>query len=160
MATKGAGGGGTLWNPAGVVARGVSEGLSGRQIIAALRESGMGLREATVRRMIGETRAAIANRPLVGGLDTSILPGPEHYAQWTTNRRGYSTQMLVMTRDTATGIIGEQVSSYTTSDPHTIDEAMAAKLADFQDEEIIGDSGTGQQLLGVMPWNIFQMGPE
>lgn len=160
MASKGGESEGVLWNPAGVVARGVSEGMSGRQIIAALREAGMGLRDATVRKMIGETRAAIANRPMVGGLDTSLIPSAENYAKWSTNRTGYSTQLLVMTRDQSTGIIGETVSSYTTAEPHTIDEAIAAKLADFSDEEIIGDSGNNQQLLGAIPWNIFQMGPE
>jgi len=157
MARRAGESGGAIWNPAGVVARGVSEGMSGRQIIAALRDAGMGLRDATVRKMIGETRAAIANRPLVGGLDTSALPNGSDYAKWSTNRTGYSTQLLMMTRDVSTGIIGETVTAYTTADPHTIDEAIAAKLADFSDEEIIGDSGNNQQLLGAIPWNIFEM---
>lgn len=159
MANSGGGTGGNIWNPAGIVARGVAEGMSGRQIIAAMREAGAGVRDATARRMIGEVRASIANREHVAGMDTSKLPNANDYAQWTTNRTGYSTQLLVFTRDRETGLIGSTVSSYTTLDPHTPDEAIAAKQADWEDLTDTGNEYEDQQYLGAVPFNLFAMGP-
>lgn len=152
-------GGGIIWNPAGVVARGVSEGMSGRQIIASMRAGGMGLRDSTVYKMIGEVRAAIANREHVAGLNTSILPSATDYAKWQTARTGFSTQLLIVTRDRETGLIGTTVSSYTTLDPHTPDEAIAAKQADWEDLTETGNDYEDQQYLGAVPYNLFAMGP-
>lgn len=147
-------------NPAGFVAQGVSQGLSGRQIISLLRDNGVRIANQTAYRLIGEVREAIANRETIQGLPTDRLPTGGEYAWWVTNRRGFSTQVLVLTRDRATGLIGSTVSSYTTRDAHTIDEALQNKLADWED--LTGAEGEyeDQQLLGMLPWNIFQMGPE
>lgn len=150
---------GFVINPAQIVAQGVSEGLSGRQIIKALRDNGAGRRDSVVYKMIGEIRAAIANRPIAQGLPTNQLPTGDQYAKWTTARRGYSTQMKIVTRDKNSGLIGTSMTSYTTTDPHTIDEAIANKMADLEDAAEEGNSGEDQQLLGVLPWNIFEMGP-
>ena len=159
MATDSGDTGPILWNPAGVVARGVTEGMSGRQIISALRDAGMGIRDSVVYRMVGEVRAAIANREHVATLPTDQLPDATDYAQWTTNRSGYSTQLLVFTRDRETGLIGSTVSSYTTADPHTIDEAIAAKQSDWEDLTATGSEYEDEQYLGVVPFNLFVMGP-
>ena len=147
-------------NPAMIIARGIEEGLSGRAIIGALQNAGVGLRWSTVYRTIGEVRAAIANREMVAGMPTNRLPTGDEYAKWTTNRTGYSTQMLVVTRDRTTGLIGTSTSSYTTRDQHTIDEALQNKLADVEQMAEGSDTFGDQQILGVVPWNIFQMGPE
>lgn len=148
-----------LINPAGIVARGVSEGLSANKIVAALRDAGAGMRRQTVLQMVGEVRAAIANRPMVAGMRTDTLPTGDQYAKWTTARQGYSTQMQILTRDRGTGLIGSTVTSYTTDQAHTIDEAIANKLADWEDLTEAGDQYEDQQLLGIVPWNIFEMGP-
>lgn len=149
-----------LINPAGIVARGVAEGLSANQISKSLRDNGAGLRRSTVLKLVGEVRAAIANRESVASMPTNRLPTGDEYARWVTNRRGYSTQLKVITRDKATGLIGSTVSSYTTTQQHTIDEAIANTVADWED--LTGSEGQyeDQQLLGVLPWNIFEMGPE
>jgi hypothetical protein len=126
------GGSEIIWNPAGIVARGVTSGLSGRQIITELQQAGLGVRTSVVYRMIGEVRAAIANREGVAAMDTSLMPRADQYAPWQTARTGYSTQLLVVTRDRETGAIGTSVSSYITADPHTPDEAIAAKEADWE----------------------------
>lgn len=147
-------------NPAQIVARGVAEGLSANKIGKALQDAGAGFRRQTVLRMVSEVRAAIANRPMVAAMDTDRLPTGDQYARWTTARRGFSTQMLVVTRDRETGLIGTSVSSYTTGAAHTIDEAIQNKLSDWEDLTETGDQYEDQQLLGVVPWNIFQMGPE
>lgn len=149
-----------VWNPAGLIARGVNEGLSGRQIISSLRDAGMGIRDSVVYRTIGEVRAAIANREHVAGLPTNVLPSAEDYSPWSTARTGYATQLLVFTRDRETGLIGSTVSTYTTQDPHTIDEAIAAKQADWEDLTESGNDYEDQQYLGVVPFNIFAMGPQ
>lgn len=157
MANEGGDAGPIIWNPAGIIAKGVTEGLSGRQIIQALRDAGMGLRDAVVYRTIGEVRAAIANRETIAQINTSILPSPDQYAQWSTARNGYSTQLLIFTRDRETGLIGETVSSYTTTDPHTPDEAIAAKQADWEDLTESGSEYDDQQYLGAVVYNLFQM---
>ena len=119
----------------------------------------MGVRDSTVYQTIGEVRAAIANREVVAGLDPSVMPAPGDYAKWTTNRRGYSTQFLVVTRDKATGLIGTTVSSYTTRDQHSIDVALQVKMGDWQTLTDEGGEYEDQQLLGMIPYNIFEMGP-
>lgn len=149
-----------LINPAQIVARGVAEGMSANQISQSLKDAGAGLRRQTVLRMVGEVRAAIANRPQVQAMATNVLPTGDQYARWTTNRRGYSTQMIALMRDRQTGLIGTQLTSYTTRAQHTIDEAIQAKLGDMMDYTETGASGEDQQLLGILPWNIFEMGPE
>jgi hypothetical protein len=145
------------WNPASVVARGVAEGMSGNAIVRALQQAGMGVNRGTVFKMIGQVRAAIANREHVATMPTDQLPAARDYATWTTSREGFSTQLLVFTRDRETGIIGSQVSSYTTLDPHSPDEAIAAKQADWLDLTAQGSEYEDQQYLGAIPYNLFQM---
>lgn len=147
-------------NPAQIVARGVAEGMSANAIGRSLQEAGAGFRRQTVLRMVSEVRAAIANRPMVAAMPTDRLPTGDEYARWTTARRGFSTQMLIVTRDRETGLIGTAKSSYTTGSAHTIDEAIQNKLQDWQDLTETGDQYEDQQLLGIVPWNIFEMGPE
>lgn len=147
-------------NPAQFVAQGVAEGLSGRSIINALQDAGAGMRTSVVYKLIGEVRAAIANRPDVQAIPTDQLPSAEQYAPWQTNRRGYSTQLTVLTRDRTTGLIGTTTTSYTTRDPHTIDEAIQNKLADWEELTDAEGSYEDQQLLGMLPNNIFAMGPD
>lgn len=153
-------GDGFIINPAQIVASGVSQGLSGRSIIKLLRDNGAGRRDSVVYKMIGEIRAAIDNRPMVQGMSTNVLPTGDQYAKWTTARTGYSTQMKLVTRDRDTGLIGTSMTSYTTRDPHTIDEAIANKMADLEVAFEGDDAYDNQDVLGVLPWNIFEMGPE
>jgi hypothetical protein len=92
-------------------------------------------------------------------MDTSLMPRADQYAPWQTARTGYSTQLLVVTRDRETGAIGTSVSSYITADPHTPDEAIAAKEADWEEMTATGNEYDDQQYLGAIPYNLFAMGP-
>lgn len=153
-------GGGFVINPAQIVARGVAEGLSASKIVGLLQDNGAGMRRQTVYRMVSEVRAAIANRPMVQGMPTDRLPTGDEYTKWTTARTGYSTQILMVTRDRETGLIGTSMTSYTTRDPHSIDVALQTKLGDFEEQFGEGGNYEDQQLLGAIPFNIFEMSPE
>jgi hypothetical protein len=147
-------------NPLPFIAQGVSEGMSANAIQRALQAAGAGINRQTLLRVVGEVRAAIANRPIAQSINTSTLPTGDQYTKWTTNKRGYSTQMRGVFKDKETGLISLHTTSYTSKLPHTIDTAIANKMSDLEDFAEAGNSGEDLTLIGVIPWNIFEMGPE
>ncbi len=146
---------------ASIVRVGLSEGLSGNAMQAALKGTGYGLRRGDFLNLVGQVRSSLGAGAWALGVDPNTIPGPDQIAPWsggTPNR--YLTRVNVYRR-VSVGPGEYQVErrglSFLSANP--ISPGQAAQQAiDLP----VGDEGTDiGELLGVeYNGTYFQTGEE
>lgn len=132
------------------VLKGVSEGLSGRQILGALREQGMGLRTQTFYRWLGQAKQELAAEPGIVGLESDQYPATDDIAAWptTTGREGYLHIVEYSTKNRITGEVETKTISIFN------DELLTRGEAESTAEEIIRSNEAEYPEYQTLGWSL------
>lgn len=111
---------------AGFISRAIREGFSQRAAIAAAREAGASFADVRFRALWRAATAAIERRADVMGLPGHRRPGVDVFQPWPTRKgTGFSYQVTVTIRDTATGLVMNQPSLVTYDRRVSVNKAIA-----------------------------------
>ena len=128
----------------------MQEGLSGRAILGALRESGLGLRTQTFYRWLGQAKSEVSAAPGILGLETDQRPAINDIAAWptTTGREGFLHIVNYTTKNRITGQVeGKTISVYS-------DELLTRGEAEATAEEIIRDNEAEYPEYQTLGWSL------
>lgn len=145
-------------NPAGFIADQIRSGVNATNALEGFREAGGGMRRQSWFRLYGEVADSIARSPEAAALDPAAYPDAENYGEWAAGQGGqYATQVNIMIRDRASGVVGSAPYTHITDDPHTPDEAIAAGVDLYSNDDAA--QRYDQQILGGVVTGIWQTIP-
>lgn len=141
--------------PFGFAMQAIRNGMSARAGLAAYRQAGGSIRDATWFKMVGEGRAQVARRGAEVSAPLNRRPLATEITTWTTRTRsGYAQQVEVIVRDKDTGLIMSVPHTTTGQRLLTRQDAIDTALANFgggNDEiyrqEILGATYVGTMLM-------------
>jgi len=132
--------------------------MSANAALNAFREAGGAMRRQTWYRLYGQTADTLARSPESSALEPGAIPNAEQLGTWAMGAGGqYATQVNVLFRDRNSGVVGVAPYTYVSDDPHTPDEAIAAGIDLYSDDEAA--ARYDQQILGGVATNVWQTVP-
>lgn len=147
-----------IGNPAGFIADKLREGTGATRALDEFREAGGEMRRQSWFRLYGQVSDTLARSPESEALDPRALPDSSAYGEWAMGAGGqYASQVNVMFRDVESGVIGTAQYTHISDDPHTPEEAIAAAVDVYGDEETAGRYE--QAILGGVVTNVWQTVP-
>ena len=120
-----------------LVLKGVTEGLSGNQILRQLRDAGLGLRTQTFYRWLGQAKAELSANLDVVGLESHQRPPRSAISAWptTTDREGYLHIVEYTTKSRITGFTETKTISVFSKELLTRGEAEATAAEIIRENE-------------------------
>ena len=145
-------------NPAGFAAEQIRSGTSANAALNAYRQAGGAIRRQTWFRLYAQTADTLARSAEASSLEPGAIPNAEQYGTWSMGPGGqYATQVNILFRDRDSGVVGTAPYTYVSNDPHTPDEAIAAGIDLYTDDEAA--QKYDQQILGGVATGIWQTVP-
>lgn len=145
-------------NPAGFIADRIREGVNANRALQEFQGAGGGMRRQSWYRLYGEVRDSIARSPEASSLDPGATPTGAQYGTWAMGRGGqFATQVNIMFRDKASGVVGSAPYTHISDEEHTPDEAIAAGIDLYSNDDAA--SRYDQQILGGIVTNVWQTIP-
>lgn len=147
-----------LGNPAGFMASKVMEGSSANQALRDWREAGGSFTRQDWLRGYANVRETLANSPTIGAIDPTAIPDAQQYGEWAMGRGGqFATQVQMQVLDRGSGVVGTAPFTYITDEPHTPEDAIAAGIDLYTNDEAA--QRYGQRVLGGLPSAMWQTVP-
>lgn len=147
-----------IGNPSGFMASKIMEGVSANQALRDFREAGGAFKRQDWLRGYAATRDTLSSAPQIAGIDPSSVPEAGQYGEWAMGRGGqFATQVQIQVMDRASGIVGTAPFTYVTDEPHTPDEAVAAGIDLYTNDDAA--QRYGQRVLGGLPSAMWQTVP-
>lgn len=144
-----------IGNPAGFMASKIGEGVSANQALSDYREAGGSFRRQDWLRGYASVRDTLSRAPDTMGLPSDSVPPAEAYGEWRMGRGGqFATQVQMQVMDRESGIVGTAPFTYITDAPHTPDEAVAAGIDLYTNDEAA--QRYGQRVLGGLPSGMWK----
>ena len=141
--------------PGGFIALAQEAGLSATTALNEARAAGVEIRTQTWYRLWGEVENAIAGIDRISGLDPTLLPSADAFADWSVGRPGQTLyQVDVITRDIESGGITFRPWSVVSDRILTPLEAMQ------QAEDELSDNADayGEAIMGSMMRQMYRLG--
>lgn len=147
-----------IGNPAGFMASKINEGVSANQALSDFREAGGSFRRQDWLRGYAGVRDTLTSRPEIAGIDPTSVPEAAQYGEWAMGRGGqFATQVQIQVMDRESGIVGSAPFTYITDEPHTPEEAVAAGMDLYTNDEAA--QRYGQRVMGGLPSAMWQTVP-
>lgn len=149
-------------NPSGFIAYQISIGSSSREALSAFREAGFTIGTDQFRALYSATYDTILRTPDFMATEPGAIPSAGEWGTWQVGPGGqYGIQVVVQSIDPDTGLISERYFTIMRNEPFSKEEAEAAAMTQFGEEENVATSGAGQQVVGAYglhgwlttPWN-------
>lgn len=138
-------------NAGAFMARAAAEGMGVVEARNAMRAGGLSMSNATFSRMYGEIRTAVSERDALQGLNYGAIPPGDVFTDWAAGAGGgYATFVTSYVRMPGSDDVQERFFTYTSTDPHTPQEAVDAAQAFYTDEALTVDSMQGGIYQGSM----------
>jgi hypothetical protein len=147
---------------ASAVSAGLSEGLSGRAMLAAIRESGTAVRDSSFYQLVGEVRASQALTEAWGAAPLDQIPAQELIQEWhggQTDTYLNRVYMYVRTNEGGELVVERRGVNVLTKELISPSDALAM-AQDLYEENADNDKYANEQFLGAEFAGVYhQVGP-
>lgn len=147
---------------ASAVSAGLNEGMSGRAMLAALRESGTAIRDSSFYQLVGEVRSSQALTAAWSSAPLDQIPGSELIQEWhggATDTYLNRVYMYVRTNDGGEFSVERRGVSVLTKELITPEDALGM-AQDLYEENAENDNYADEQFLGAEFGGVYhQVGP-
>ena len=144
------------------ISQGLSEGLSGRAMLATIRQSGAAIRDSAFYQLVGEVRASQALTSAWGQAALDQIPGSELIQEWhggATDTYLNRVYMYVRTNVDGEQAIERRGVSVLTKELITPEDALSM-AQDLYDENADNENYANEQFLGAEFGGVYhQVGP-
>lgn len=144
------------------ISQGLSEGMSGRAMLAAIRESGSAVRDSSFYQLVGEVRASQAMAEAWGTAPLDQIPTSDLVQEWhggATDKYLSRVYMYVRTSEGGEFAIERRGISLLTNELISPEDALSM-AQDLYDENADSDKYANEQFLGASFGGVYhQVGP-
>jgi hypothetical protein len=144
------------------ISQGLSEGLSGRAMLSAIRESGAAIRDSSFYQLVGEVRASQAMAESWSQAPLDQIPSSELVQEWhggATDKYLSRVYMYVRTSEAGEFAIERRGISILTNELISPEDALSM-AQDLYDENADSDKYADEQFMGASFGGVYhQVGP-